>query len=120
MMNILIADDELRLRKVIALYMRKCGHNVIEAENGEEALTFAKEADPDVIILDVMMPKMNGIDTAKAIRQDEKLKHKPIILLTANASEADQKSGYAAGADKYVTKPFSPKELLEILETWIK
>lgn len=119
-MKILIADDELRLRKVIALYMRKCGHTVVEAENGEEAIELACQSDPDVIILDVMMPKMTGIEATKSIRQNDKLKNKPIVLLTANAGEADQKAGIDAGASNYMTKPFSPKELLEVVEAAVK
>lgn len=119
-MKILIADDELRLRKVIALYMRKCGHEVVEASNGEEAVALALESDPDVMILDVMMPKMTGIEATCNIRKNEKLKNKPIILLTANAGEDDQKAGIAAGANRYMTKPFSPKELLETAEKAVK
>lgn len=119
-MKILIADDELRLRKVIALYMRKCGHTVLEAENGEEAIEAALENDPDIIILDVMMPKMTGIEASRKMRGDNRLKNKPIILLTANAGEDSHKEGLAAGANKYMTKPFSPKELLEAVETAVK
>lgn len=112
-MKILIADDELRLRKVVALYLRKCGHDVLEAENGKQAVAMAEEHNPDVIVLDVVMPEMTGIEATKQIRQNERIKDKPIILLTANAGEKDRKLGSEAGADKYMTKPFSPKELME-------
>lgn len=114
-MKILIADDELRLRKVVALYMRRCGHEVIEAENGQQAFEMAKEQMPDVLVLDVMMPKMTGLEATKMCRQDAQLKDTPIILLTANAGEKDHRLGQEAGANKYITKPFSPKELMEAI-----
>lgn len=115
-MKILVADDELRLRKVIALYMVKCGHEIIEAGNGEIAVELVKQNKPDAIVLDVMMPVMTGIEAAKQIRNIDEFKKTPIILLTANASEDDIKAGLASGADKYITKPFSPKELVETIE----
>lgn len=115
-MKILIADDELRLRKVIALYLSKCGHEIIEAGNGETAVELAKEFTPDAIVLDVMMPGISGIEATQAIRAISGFEKTPIILLTANASENDIKKGLSSGADKYITKPFSPKELVEIIE----
>lgn len=118
-MIILIADDELRLRKVVALYMRKCGHEVIEAENGAQAIELAKKNNPDVIILDVMMPIMTGLEVTAKLRADPDMKDKPIILLTANTGADDQKQGDTAGANKYMTKPFSPKELVETIESMI-
>lgn len=119
-MKILIADDELRLRKVIALYMTKCGYEIIEAGNGETAVELVKEHKPDAIVLDVMMPGISGIEAAEIIRKLPEFTKTPIILLTANASENDVKKGLAAGADKYITKPFSPKELVETIDLLIK
>lgn len=119
-MKILIADDELRLRKVIALYMTKCGYEIIEAGNGEAAVELVKEHKPDAIVLDVMMPGLNGIETAETIRKIPEFAATPIVLLTANASESDVKKGLATGANKYITKPFSPKELVETIESLIK
>ncbi|MDE7169591.1 MAG: response regulator [Mucispirillum sp.] len=119
-MKIVIADDELRLRKVIALYMSKCNYEVLEAGSGNAALDLVKEHNPDAVVLDVMMTGMTGIETAKAIREIPEFKNLPIVFLTANASEDDIKNGLAAGADKYITKPFSPKDLVETLENLIK
>lgn len=119
-MKILIADDELRLRKVVALYMRRCGHEVIEAENGAQAFEMAKEQNPDVLVLDVMMPQMTGLEATIKCRQDDQLKNTPVILLTANAGEKDYKLGQEAGANKYITKPFSPKELMEAISETVK
>ncbi len=118
-MKILIADDELRLRKVIALYLSKCGYEIIEAGNGEMAVELVKEFAPDAIVLDVMMPGISGIEATKIIRETAGFEKTPIILLTANASESDIKKGLSTGANKYVTKPFSPKELVEMLEDLI-
>lgn len=118
-MKILVADDELRLRKVVALYIVKCGHEIIEAGNGETAVELVKQNKPDAVVLDVMMPGMTGIEAAKIIRSIDEFKHIPIILLTANASEEDIKTGLASGADKYITKPFSPKELVETIEALV-
>ena len=119
-MKVLIADDELRLRKVIALYMSKCGYEIIEAGNGETAIELAKENKPDAIVLDVMMPGMTGIEATKKIRELPEFAKTPIILLTANASEDDIKIGLASGADKYIRKPFSPKELVESIDNFVK
>ena len=116
-MKILIADDELRLRKVIALYMTKTGHETVEAGNGAQAIELAKEEKPDAIVLDVMMPEMTGLEATKIIRSMPEFANTPIILLTANAREDDIKLGLESGADKYITKPFSPKELVEIIES---
>lgn len=119
-MKVLIADDELRLRKVIALYMSKCGYEIIEAGNGEAAVELAKEHKPDAVIMDVMMPAMTGLEATAALRKLPEFSDIPIILLTANASEDDIKAGLAAGATKYVTKPFSPKELVETIDNFVK
>lgn len=119
-MKVLIADDELRLRKVIALYMSKCGYEIVEAGNGETAVELAKENKPDAIILDVMMPAMTGLEATKKLREMPEFSKTPIVLLTANASEDDIKAGLEAGASKYVTKPFSPKELVETIDNFVK
>ncbi len=118
-MKILIADDEIRLRKVVALYMRRCGHEVIEAENGQQAIEMTKSQSPDVIVFDVVMPIMTGLEATRSLKDDPETKHIPIILLTANASEKDYKLGKEAGADKYITKPFSPKELMESISEMV-
>ena len=112
-MKILIADDELRLRKVVALHLKKAGFDVLEAGNGLHALELARENKPDLIVLDVMMPEMTGLEACNIIKADSELKNTPIILLTAMAEAADIERGNAAGAEFYLTKPFSPKELID-------
>jgi CheY-like chemotaxis protein len=117
-MNILIADDELRLRKVVAMFLKKSGHEVKEAATGEQALETLKSERADVVVLDVVMPGIGGIETCRRIKQDPSLNSIPVILLTANVSAEDRELGLNAGAQAYVTKPFSPKDLLEkIIET---
>lgn len=119
-MRILLADDELRLRKVVVLHLKKNGFTVAEASNGQKALDILEEFEPDVIILDIMMPEKDGIETCKEIRAMKKYKDTPIILLTAKSGAEDIDVGLKAGANEYVTKPFSPKVLIEKINSLIK
>jgi DNA-binding response OmpR family regulator len=112
-MKVIIADDELRLRKVVALHLKRSGIDVIEVSNGKDALSLAKDKKPDVIILDVMMPELNGLDALKELKSDKELKDIPVIMLSAKAGGEDINKGLELGADAYLTKPFSPKQLLE-------
>lgn len=111
MARILIADDDADIRDLVAFKLRHEGHDVVAVADGAAALDACQEEVPDLVILDVMMPGMSGLDAAREIRQDEALKHLPIIMLTARAQESDIDQGFQAGADDYVTKPFSPREL---------
>ncbi len=115
-MKILLADDELRLRKVVVLHLKKAGFDVVEANNGKQALEFAKTQNPDVIVLDIMMPEMDGITACKEIRKLPEHKDTPIIMLTAKATSDDIQMGKEAGANEYLTKPFSPKELIDKIQ----
>jgi DNA-binding response OmpR family regulator len=116
-MKVLIADDELRLRKVVSLHLKKSGFEVTEAGNGQQAVELAKEIVPDVIVLDVMMPEKTGLEACEEIKSEENLKDIPVILLTAMAESEDIKKGKNAGADEYLTKPFSPKELIDLIKS---
>ena len=118
-MKILIADDELRLRKVVVLHLKKNGFTVAEANNGQKALDILDDFEPDVIILDIMMPVKDGIETCKEIRTMEKYKDTPIILLTAKSGVEDIEVGLQAGANEYITKPFSPKTLVEKVNNFL-
>lgn len=109
MAKLLIVDDELRIRELIKKYAEFEGHTAKEAESGNEALDILKDESFDLIILDVMMPGINGFDTAKLIRQKDKT---PIIILSAKGEEYDKIEGFESGIDDYVVKPFSPKELM--------
>ncbi len=115
-MRILIADDELRLRKVVAMFLKKNGYEITEVSNGVQALEALEAGHYDVIILDVVMPIMGGMEACRQIKSDSRFKNIPVILLTASISTTDRNEGLAAGAYAYVTKPFSPKILLEKIQ----
>ncbi len=109
MSKLLIVDDEFRIRELIKKYAVFEGHEVDEAEDGEEAVLKCKNNTYDLIILDIMMPKMDGFEAAGAIR---KFSSTPIIMLSAKGEEYDRLTGFEIGVDDYVVKPFSPKELM--------
>lgn len=109
MYKILIADDEENIRAMVKEYAEFLGHEVTEAENGMDAVSICKEQDFDIIIMDVMMPKMDGFSACKEIRKTKKI---PVLMLSARGEEYDKLFGFEVGADDYVVKPFSPKELM--------
>ncbi len=108
-MRVLIVDDEKLIREVIREYCEDLNYQVFEAEDGYDALNIISNTDIDVIILDIMMPKLDGYSTLKEIR---KRKNIPTILLSARSDEYDKLLGFELGVDDYLTKPFSPKELM--------
>jgi DNA-binding response OmpR family regulator len=105
---ILVVDDEARMRRFMHMNLDLEGYRVIEAENGLEALTRVREDLPDLVLLDVMMPEMDGFETLRLIRETSSV---PVIMLTVKSEEEDRVRGLELGADDYVTKPFSPREL---------
>jgi len=107
--KILVVDDEPRLVSVVEAYLKQEGFDVATASNGQDALFVARESKPDLIILDVMMPEMDGFEFMRAHRREAET---PIILLTAKVEEDDKVIGLELGADDYVTKPFRPRELV--------
>ena len=107
--KILIVDDEKNIVEIIAFNLKKEGYQVIKAADGEEGVKMAMEENPDLILLDIMMPKMDGYEACKKIREK---KNTPIIMLTARAEELDKVLGLELGADDYVTKPFGVRELM--------
>lgn len=107
--KILVVDDEARLRNVVRGYLEQEGYTVVTAGNGREALIIAREEQPDLIVLDLMMPEMDGWEFLRRHRQDH---HTPIIMLTARVEDVDKVAGLEMGADDYVTKPFSTRELV--------
>jgi len=106
--KILVVDDDTKIVELVKLYLNRDGYVVITATEGNEALRLARESRPDLIVLDIMLPGMNGLEICRALRNESSV---PIILLTAKTTEADRITGLDLGADDYVTKPFSPKEL---------
>jgi DNA-binding response OmpR family regulator len=109
--RVLVADDERDILELVAFRLERSGYEIVRANDGEEALRFALEQRPDLAVLDVMMPKLNGYDVTREIRRHEQTRTMPVILLTARAQEADVTRGFEAGADDYLKKPFSPQEL---------
>jgi DNA-binding response OmpR family regulator len=108
---VLVADDDDDILLLVTTRLRRDGFEVISARNGEEALALAHERHPDIAVLDIGMPKLDGLEVLQAIRADEVLKNMRVLLLTAKAQESDVRRGYETGADAYVRKPFSPGDL---------
>ncbi|MBI4041812.1 MAG: response regulator [Deltaproteobacteria bacterium] len=113
--TILLIDDEADLREAIKMKLEAEGYQIEQAANGVEALEHIKRNNPDLIVLDVMMPELNGYQVCKRLKEDEKLKHIPIILLTGRAHSSDQFWGLGMGANDYITKPFEFHELLSLI-----
>jgi DNA-binding response OmpR family regulator len=108
---VLVADDDPDIRSLVALRLEKSGYEVVSARDGEQALATALERVPDLALLDVMMPKLDGYEVTERLREQDETRHLPVILLTARVQESDIARGVEAGADDYVTKPFSTSEL---------
>jgi two-component system phosphate regulon response regulator PhoB len=108
---VLVADDDTDILELVTFYLRRAGHSVVIAHDGEEALQLVDERRPDAVILDIMMPRMTGYEVTKIMRENEETSDIPVILLSARAGGADMAHGFHLGADDYVRKPFSPAEL---------
>ena len=111
--KILIADDEPNILVSLEYLMQREGFEVLLAHDGDEALALLRSARPDLLLLDVMMPGRDGFEVCQALRADEALKHTLVIMLSAKAREADIAKGLGVGADAYMTKPFSTRELVD-------
>jgi len=114
--RILIVDDDPVILRLLKVNFEMEGFAVLTAENGEEGVSKATRERPDIILLDVMMPGMNGLEAAEKLRAQENTKEIPIIFVSAKAQSVDVKAGLTAGAVDYVTKPFDPVELVEKVE----
>lgn len=110
--KILIVEDEKDIVKMLDYNLKKEGFKIQSADDGEEALDLAHRELPDLVILDLMLPGMNGLEVCKELKKEPKTAHIPIIMLTAKSQESDKIVGLELGADDYVTKPFSPRELV--------
>jgi DNA-binding response OmpR family regulator len=108
---VLAADDDEDILELVTFRLERSGYTVLRARDGEEALALALAERPDLAVLDVMMPKLDGFELTRRLRAEEATSRMPIILLTARAQDADLEQGFAAGADDYLRKPFSPQEL---------
>ena len=113
----LIVDDEKEIRDLIDIYLKGEGYDTLKAENGEEALNILEQQDVDLIILDIMMPKVNGIEACLRIREEREM---PIIMLSAKSEDMDKILGLNTGADDYLTKPFNPLELVARVKSQLR
>ena len=106
--KVLVVDDDVKTVEMVKLYLKRDGYKVLAAYDGIEALRLARESRPDLIVLDLMLPGMDGLEVCRKVREESDV---PIIMLTARTTENDRLAGLDSGADDYVTKPFSPREL---------
>ncbi len=120
MAKILLVDDEIQLLSMVQMRLEANGYDIITANDGEEGLEKAKSENPDLIMLDVMMPKMDGYKVCGLLKNDSRYSRIPIILFTARAQQDDTEVGEEVGADAYITKPFEPAVLLEKIEELLK
>ena len=120
MKKILVVDDEPELVKAIEIRLKAENYQVFTAFDGEEGLARAREVLPDLIILDIMLPKLNGFKICRLLKFDEKYKEIPVIMLTAKTDEADKATGKETGANEYITKPFDWKLLMEKVKEYLE
>ena len=119
MTTILIVDDEPPILDLVRFTLEDADVRVVEASDGVEALVVARRVRPDLILLDVHMPRLDGLEACRQIRREPALARTPIVMLTAAGQEADRARGREAGADEYLTKPFSPLALLALVEALV-
>jgi len=110
---VLVADDDADVRELVVFRLTRAGYEVITAADGEQAVQLALERRPNVCVIDVMMPKLDGFEVTERLRESDELAGVAILLLTASVQESAVEQGVAAGADDYIKKPFSPAELVE-------
>jgi CheY-like chemotaxis protein len=120
MAKILVADDDREVRELILFTLRFAGHEVLGATNGEECLKMAKEHKPDLILMDVRMPKMNGYEACQALKADPATQAIPVIFLSARGQEADVQAGLLAGGADYMIKPVSPDQLTKKVNRFLQ
>lgn len=118
--TVLIADDEMDIVETLKFMLESEGFDVLTAYNGEEALKIARSAIPDIILLDVMMPKINGYKVARLLKFDKKFQNIPILMITARSQEEDRLIGEETGADEYITKPFEISDVIELINKYLQ
>ena len=116
MARVLAVDDDPTILRLLQVNLEMEGHEVLTAEDGHSALAVIRAERPDVVLLDVMMPEMDGFQVCESVRADPDIADTPIVFVSARAQQADLDRGYASGADGYITKPFDPVDLVETIE----
>lgn len=117
--RILIVDDEPFIVETVRFALERAGYTCLAADNGEDALKIAREENPGLILLDIMLPKLNGYQICRLLKFDERYRHIPIVMLTARAQARDRLLGKEIGADEYVTKPFELPALLQLVARYV-
>jgi DNA-binding response OmpR family regulator len=117
--KILVVDDEVDLVETVRFPLEMEGYDVLVSYNGEDALNQARKENPDLIILDLMLPKLDGYKVCRLLKFDERYKHIPILMLTAKTQEKDKILGKETGADEYITKPFEMDDLMEKVKAYL-
>lgn len=120
MSKILIAEDERDIRELIAFTLRFAGFEVFTTTNGEEALNILDQVQPDLVLLDIRMPRVNGYQVCQKIKTNPETQHIPVVFLSAKGQESEVLEGYSVGADEYIVKPFSPDQLIERVKEILK
>lgn len=118
--RILIADDEDDIIEILAYHFKRAGFEVFSSNNGREAIAMAEEKNPDFILLDIMMPEIDGIEACRILRENTKFKHTPIFFLTARSEEYSEVAAFEAGADQYIIKPVKPRAIVSRIQGWIR
>ncbi len=118
--TILVVEDDENIQQLVGYNLAKAGFHVLYADNGEQALNVIKREKPELIVLDLMLPGLNGFEICKLVRKDPKTKNLPIVMLTAKSEENDMAAGLDLGADDYITKPFSPKILISRIKAALR
>jgi two-component system phosphate regulon response regulator PhoB len=118
--TILVVDDETSIREMLVISLESAGYNVLQAENAKNAHSLVLDKHPDLILLDWMMPVTTGLELLRRLKRDEMTDHIPVIMLTAKAEESSKISGLDSGADDYIAKPFSPRELLSRIKAILR
>lgn len=114
--KILVVDDEKHIVRLVEVNLQRAGYDVVTAYDGVQALEMVKQERPDMLVLDVMMPRMNGFEVLKQLKANPETQEIPVIMLTAKAQDADVFKGWQSGVDSYLTKPFNPMELLTFVK----
>jgi DNA-binding response OmpR family regulator len=118
--RILVVEDEPAIRAMLRKRLEANGYELMDAEDGEEGLTLARREKPDLILLDLMLPKRDGYSVCRLLKFDQRYRHIPVVMLTARAQDKDRRLGQQTGADAYVTKPFDATELLAVVTGLLK
>jgi two-component system response regulator MtrA len=118
--RILVADDDVDIRELVEFKLSTLGHEIVAVADGAAAVEACRARRPDLAVLDVMMPGVSGLEAIRVIRADPGLADLPVILLTARAQDSDVETGFDSGADDYITKPFSPRELAARVEALLE